>query len=181
MNDLRYAALAAGVGRRERRGGIAAPAALVIMALLALGGCGSQGGGGNAAPAAFTMDVAVAGEKLFQELAFRDRLEELAPTVVYTLLGINENDVSAQKNYFSSGATAEEIIVFQARDQEALGALKAVLEARVKEQMEIYASYAPEEVEYLKGAVLKEKGDYIVFCVAADADAASRLVGEVLK
>ena len=147
----------------------------ICVLFLPAAGCGAGGAG----QPAFTLDVAEAGQRLYQELEFRDQLEELNPVVVYTLLGIDESHVAAQKNYFGSGATAEEVVVLQAVDQEALQQLRFALEARLETQIDIYADYAPEEVSYLRGAVLEEKDVYIILCVAADADAAARLVGEL--
>jgi len=150
---------------------------LIMLVLLAVSACGSSGSDGDTP---FTMDVAAFGEETFQRLTFRDQMDELAPTVVCMLLGINSDDVLEQKNYFSSVATAEELIVFHAADKEALGTIKAAVEARVADQIELYASYAPEEVSYLKGAVIMEKGDYLVYCVAADSDAAKELIEGLL-
>ena len=149
----------------------------LLMLVIALGAC-TSGNGGGGPEQAFGLDVAKLGEALYQQVAYRDQLEELDPLVVYTLLGVDGDMVFAQKNYFSSGATAEEIIIFQAKDDEALLALRRALEARLEDQAEIYASYAPEEVAYLKAAVLEEKGVYLVLCVSADAESAAKLVSE---
>ncbi|MDR0469207.1 MAG: DUF4358 domain-containing protein, partial [Peptococcaceae bacterium] len=142
---------------------------LLVLALYVMTACGSPSGGGGGA---FAMDVNAFGETVYQSLTFRDQLEELPPAVVCTLLGIDGDAVLEQKNYFSSGATAEEFIVFHAASSEAFRAIKAAVETRITDQMDIYASYAPEEVSYLKGAVLAEKGEYLVYCVSADSDAA---------
>jgi hypothetical protein len=152
---------------------------IVALMIVVVSSCGSPGSGVDKG-GAFVMDVGAFGEAVYQNLTFRDQLEELAPTVVYTLLGIDGDGVLEQKNYFSSGATVEELIVFHAADREALNALKTAVEARIADQMSIYASYAPEEVNYLKGAVLAEKGDYLVYCVAADSDAAKKLIEDTL-
>ena len=151
-------------------------AGALALCFLMPAACGSPGAGAtDTRNAEFTMDVANAGERLFHELEFRDRLEELDSPVVCAILGIDGEDAVAQKNYFSSGATAEEIIVFQARDSETLAILRSALEARLEYQKEIYAAYAPEEVRYLQGAVLREKGVYLIYCVAADAEKAEEL------
>ena len=155
------------------------PMAALMFCLMVCCGCASAGGGQGGA--AFTMDVESFGEKLYKELQYRDQLEELDPVIVYTLLGIAPEDVAAQKNYFSSGATAEEIIVFKAVDQKAADALKLTIENRIEYQKEIYASYAPEEVNYLKGAVLEQKGEYVVYCVAEDSAAAKSMIEKALK
>lgn len=154
---------------------------ILILSLLPLAGCGAAGSEAGAEAPAFAMDVEACGDQLRRELEFRDQLEELEPPVVYALLGVDGGDVAAQKNYFGSGATAEEIIIFQAAGSEAAGRLRLALEARIESQKEIYASYAPNEVAYLRGAVLEQKGDYLVYCVAADGAAAKDLIDRVLK
>ena len=153
---------------------------LVLTAVLFLLLCPACGASGSGRDATFAVDVEALGERLYQELEFRDRLEEIEPKVVYALLGIDQNGVAAQKNYFSSGATAEEIIVIQSVGKDEHNALKLALESRIETQKEVYASYAPEEVSYLRGAILEEKGDYLVYCVAADAEAAKKLIADAL-
>ncbi len=145
------------------------------------GGAAGVSGGGNTPGESFALDVAALGEKLYTELEYRDQLEELEPEVVYTMLGIDAADVAAQKNYFSSGATAEEIIVFQATDGAAASRLKDALAARCQDQQDVYASYAPEEVGYLQQSVLVDKENYVVFCVPVDAQAAEKLIKEALE
>ena len=152
-----------------------------VVCLLLICACGAPEASEDARQAdVFRLDVDAVGERLYHELVYRDQLEALTPTLVYVLFGIDENDVMEQKNFFSSGATAEEVIVFQAAGSAALAALTLAVEARINDQKEIYASYAPEEILYLDGAVLREKGDYLIYCVAADPVAAASLVDEIL-
>ena len=151
--------------------------AAVILSCFLLGACG----GSDAQRSGLSLDVSAFGERLYQELSYRDQLEELDPLILYTLLGIDGSHVLEQKNYFSSGATAEELIVFQAADADALRTLKRAVEGRIKDQSSLYASYAPGEVAYLKAAVLEEKGDYLVYCVSSDEEAARKMVEEALR
>jgi hypothetical protein len=153
---------------------------LCVAFTLVLSACGGGRNEGEARPL-FILDVAALGERLYTDLEYRDQLEELEPEIVFTLLGINSADVTAQKNYFSSGATAEEIVVLQAPDRAAALRLKEALAARIKDQQEVYASYAPAEVAYLEQAILEDKENYVVYCVPVDAEAAARLIAEALE
>jgi len=161
--------------------------ALIIICLFSALGCGASGAnpsGAGASPdtssaTSFALDVSAAGKRLRDELEYRDSLEELDATVVYTLLGIDANDVIEQKNYFSSGATAEEIIVFKASGKDALGTLKAVIEARIEDQQNVYVSYAPQEVGYLKNAIIETKDNYLIYCVPVDPEAAAKLAQDI--
>ncbi len=172
--------------KKKSRGLLGALALLTVFTLFltacgssAPAGSGDSAGGNPAQP--FTLDVAALGERLHTELEYRDQLEELEPEIVYTMLGIDAADVASQKNYVSSGATAEEIIIFQAVDTEAAVRLKDALAARCQDQQDVYASYAPEEVGYLQQAVLMDKETYVVFCVPVDGQAAEKLIKEALE
>ncbi|MEL7622408.1 MAG: DUF4358 domain-containing protein [Clostridiales bacterium] len=173
---------------KKKGRGLFAALALLTTFMVFLAACGSSAPAGSGGPAGsnppaqpFTLDVAALGERLHTELEYRDQLEELEPEIVYTMLGIDAADVASQKNYISSGATAEEIIIFQAVDREAAVRLKEALAARCQDQQDVYASYAPEEVGYLQQAVLMDKETYVVFCVPVDGQAAEKLIKEALE
>ena len=53
-------------------------------------------------------------ERLLKEITYEEELVALAPEVFYNLFGIEEADVAEQYNYFSGGATSEEIVVMKA-------------------------------------------------------------------
>ena len=168
--------------RKERPSAKAAVKTSLVLILSACLAISLIGCGAATQPAAspFSLDVAEAGERLYDGLVFRETLEELPPEILYVLLGIDESDVLGQKNYFSSGATAEEIIVFQGVNAEAAARLEAVLAERIQEQKDIYAAYGPQEVVYLQGAVLLTKGDYVLYCVASGGEEAQALAKEIL-
>lgn len=172
---------------KKKSRGLFGALALLMTFMVLLAACGSSAPAGGGGPAGgdpaqpFTLDVAALGERLHAELEYRDQLEELEPEIVYTMLGIDAADVASQKNYISSGATAEEIIIFQAVDREAAVRLQDALAARCQDQQEVYASYAPEEIGYLQQAVLMDKENYVVFCVPVDGQAAEKLIKEALE
>ena len=70
-----------------------------------------------------------------------------------------------------TGATAEELAVFETKDADAAAALVQKLEARNADRIESYSSYIPEEVPKLENAVILSGGRYVVLCVAEDSSA----------
>ena len=80
-----------------------------------------------------------------------------------------------------TGATAEELAVFETADAEAAAALVTKLEARNADRIENYSSYIPSEVPKLEDAVIISGGRYVVLCVAEDAsgvrEAAQKALG----
>ena len=82
--------------------------------------------------------------------------------------------------YIGSGATAEEIAVFEFGSvSDAEEGLKAA-EARISEQKKSYESYAPDEIKRLDNSVVKCAGKYVAVCVTNDK-AAEKIISEYLK
>lgn len=128
------------------------------------------------------IDVEQAADTLYQNLTYDDELNPLDQNMLYTTYSdLKEEDVVKAKVYVSSSATAEEIAVFEAKDAEAAGRIKSVMDGRVAEQTDIYADYAPDEVQRLSKAVVRQKGNYVVLLVAKDADKAAQEVDNLFK
>ena len=80
--------------------------------------------------------------------------------------------------YFSSGATAEELVLFKAKDESGVQKLSDAVKARIDYQIGAFESYVPEEVPKLKKAVIIVSGLYVAMYVAADYDAAEKAIKE---
>ncbi|MEA4893052.1 MAG: DUF4358 domain-containing protein [Peptococcaceae bacterium] len=126
------------------------------------------------------IDLSSVTERLLTEVPYEEELVPVAPEVFFDLFGVAEEDVAEQYNYFSGGATAEEIVVMKAVGREALDRLVKAAENRIAYQKDIYASYAPEEVVRLNNAVLLTEGDSLFLCISADSDKAREVIQEEL-
>ena len=82
--------------------------------------------------------------------------------------------------YISSGATAEEIAVFEAADKAAADRLYKAAQERVENQKTAFEDYVPAEMTKLGNPVLVKKGSFVVLCVADDAAAAKKIVDKAL-
>ena len=71
-----------------------------------------------------------------------------------------------QKVYVSTGATAEEIAVFEAVDKEAAARIKEAVLQRAAEQEATFRDYLPAEVPKLQKAVPLCGGPLCDFCVS---------------
>lgn len=120
-------------------------------------------------------------ERLLKEITYEEELVALAPEVFYNLFGIEEADVAEQYNYFSGGATSEEIVVMKATSAEALDRLAEAARNRIVYQKEIYASYDPEEVTRLEAAVLIAEDDCLFLCISSESDQAEEIIKEEMK
>lgn len=91
-------------------------------------------------------------------------------------------DAAVQSSvYISSGATAEEIAVFEFETEEDCKEAVSLAEQRIEDQKEAFASYVPKEVKRLDGAVVKQYGRFLAVCVCDDGRKAEELFAELFQ
>lgn len=137
--------------------------------LLLLPGCS----GGSAAK---TADVQKVADGLISSVKFKDQMSMLKQDTAVKLYGIDSGDVTKAAVYESTGATAEEVAAFEAKDEQAVGRVKEKAEQRVEDQKSGFQDYQPAEMAKLKNPVLVEKGKYVVLCVSDDNETAKKTI-----
>lgn len=141
---------------------------LVVM-MLAFTGCGKQQKEIN------LDDLA---NELMESVEFDDELAQIDEQMISKIYGID----NAKKAivYIGSGATAEEIALFEFESEaDSKEGYKKVQE-RIEKQKEDYASYIPEEVARLEKAVEERCQNYVILCVSSD-DSVKSIVKEYTK
>ena len=124
-------------------------------------------------------DAGEIGKKLAEDLAFEDELTLADEDMAGMLYGI---DAAVQSSvYISSGATAEEIAVFEFETEEDCKEAVSLAEQRIEDQKEAFASYVPKEVKRLDGAVVKQYGRFLAVCVCDDGRKAEELLAELFQ
>lgn len=147
---------------------------LALTALCGLAACGAK----EEAPV--EIDVTALAAALYEADIYDDILSEIPVVAAPVFYGYAEGDVTSCVLYQSTAAAAEEIFVAQCASEEAAAAVKAGAEARIQSQIASYENYVPAEVPKLNSAVLETAGEYVIFVVSADADAAQAIVNEYL-
>lgn len=110
------------------------------------------------------IDIELLSADLLKNAGFTD---ELSPADAATAEKLYEIDNAVnQYVYISSGATAEEIAVFEFETAADAKAAIPAAQERLAEQKSSYESYMPAEVQKLENAVLKQYGRYLIVCVA---------------
>ncbi|GMQ62488.1 DUF4358 domain-containing protein [Vallitalea maricola] len=131
----------------------------MAIGLFTLVGCGGK-------DKDITIDISALAGDLTSKIEFQDDLTKIEGNSVESIYQI-DYAVSSEV-YVSSGATAEEVAVFELKDEkEADNAYKAA-EERIDAQKQAFESYVPEEMEKLDNAVVKKIGKYVIVCVAND-------------
>lgn len=126
------------------------------------------------------MDVSEVASQLAGGVAFGEELTQLDDGAVERVYRLDPSLVTASSTYVGSGATVDEVGVFECADDSAAQQVEAALQERLETEEADYADYKPEEVPKLQDAVLERSGKYVVLCVTADADTARGIVQEAM-
>ena len=111
---------------------------------------------------------------------FSETLEAVDSELVCALYGLDATLVTDCAGYLSTGATAEEAVVFIATDASAAEQIKSACDLRVDDQILAYEDYGPAEVPKLENAHIEVRENTVLMVVATDADAVDTAV-EALK
>ncbi len=149
----------------KKTGMLAALAAILLMT-----GCGNS---------AKTIDAKSLAESLTKEISYEDTLENVDEDTISMYIEVPEDVESVM--YMGSGATAEEVAVFTAKDSSAAGETLKKVQEHLDDQTASFKAYKAEEVKRVADAVLKQEGNYVVLCVSGDSGRAKEIIEEAFK
>ena len=115
-------------------------------------------------------------DKLSQEVSFQDQLTSLDQDAALKLYDLTADDVQAVALYVGTGATAEEISVWQGKDANAAKNIQNAVNTRIENQKESFVDYNPEEMPKLENPIVVAKGNYVVLCLSGDNDNAKKVI-----
>jgi len=141
----------------------------IAAALLSMCACGKT----------IELDVKAAAAELVEKVEYQDTLYELPENMLPTLYGITDGMTGAA--YAGSGATAEEVAVFDAGSDKTAEELMKTMQTRLDDRAESYANYMPDEVFKIENAVLQQHGKYVILCVTDDTDSAKAVIDGLVK
>ena len=127
-----------------------------------------------------TLSAEALASDLLANAKFTDSLDALDAPVVPLLYGVDAADYKTCSVYCGTGATAEEIAVFEAVDETAAGRILTAAKARVAAQIETYKNYGPEDARMLEGAIVKQSGVFVIVAVCADGASAAKVVDQYI-
>lgn len=145
-----------------------------LAVLIALGsvlaGCGKE--------AAAEVDVTATADALKNGLTFQDELKEIDSSILDNFYPtIDQSTLKGFKLYkSSSGATAEEIAVFEAKDSAGVKALEEAVTMRLEDLTLQFEDYIPAETKKITDAIKGTYGNVVVLVVADDSAQAQKLL-----
>lgn len=143
---------------------------LAAAALMLSAGCAKQQPGASGAPRA--ADVNAVADEIVKTVKFKDELSPVAQKTAVNLYGLDAADVAKARVYESTGATAEEVAAFEAKDDAATAKVEQAVQQRVEDQKSAFQDYQPKEMTKLKAPLMVRSGKYVVLVVADDTSAA---------
>ena len=124
------------------------------------------------------VDLDAMGNKLLKEISWKDTMEPVDEAALYKIYTVKEEDVVKGAAYQSTGATAEEIALWECKDADAAKRVYEAMVERISDQKESFTDYNPEELDKLKSPVLVKSGNYVFLCLSDNNDKAKELIGE---
>ncbi len=142
---------------------------LLMAAVLAFAPACARKGGGKAA------DVEKLADEIVKTEKFVDQMSAVEQKTAVKIYGLEADDVAKAKVYESTGATAEEVAAFEAKDEDAAGRIRSAAAERVEDQKSAFEDYQPKEMTKLKTPLLMRQGKYVLLVVADDTSAAKQI------
>lgn len=128
-----------------------------------------------------SLDPAKTLEQLKSATTYSETLTGMEKDAACSYYGVDAAQVEKVAAMVGTGATAENIAVFQAKNHDAAATIGKQVKDFYAQQAEAYADYGPQEVPKLKSAIVEQKDAYVVCCVTADNGKAKKAVQDVLK
>ena len=128
------------------------------------------------APEAQEPDLSALAAQLLDCGAFSYPMEEFEAEIGCNYYGLTEDAAEEMHFFFPPGPTADELVLFKAKDEAGVQELVKAVEARIDYQRHAFESYGPEEVKKLDNSYLFFKGVYVLFLAADDPSAADELL-----
>ena len=144
----------------------------LILVAICLTSCGES--------AVSSVGIDALSKAIVKSLDFDDDLVILDDEVAFYIHDAEDlvKDVAV---YIGTGATAEEVAVFEAKNKASMSELKEEIAEYIADKCDEYEDYVPEEVARINKAVIREDGNYLVLCINKDPDKVNQLLNSYFK
>lgn len=145
---------------------------LILLVLLVFTGCSSSKSNLN-------LDINELAQKLVDGIDFEDTLEKVDDEIIGMFYDLPEDAKGVL--YLGSGATAEEVAVFELDKEEDSEEMIEIVKKHIQNQVVQFEDYIPNEVNKLENIILEQYDNYIIVCVTDDIENAKALIKENIK
>lgn len=133
-------------------------------------GASAEDGTGGESEEELKTDIDVKGlaQMVLQNVAFHDSLGEISRRVLYASYGLDESMLVNAAGYRGGGATAEEIAVFEVKDEGDGSKVKQKAKDYIESRKNSFQNYIPEEMPKLNRPFIYANDKLVVVCIADD-------------
>lgn len=135
---------------------------IVITIVLAFGGCVKK--------EVKTYNADVVADTLYAELTFGDTLEKSTADAAYSIYGIDPSLCTEAAIYVGSGATADEVTVFNCIDSASAETVLNLVNSRKEYLKEGYSDYGPDQVPKIDAAAIISSGNTVIMCICENSE-----------
>lgn len=125
------------------------------------------------------IDINKLADDIVQNIEFTDEMNKMDNETVEKLYDIS-NAIS-QIVYMSSGATAEEIAVFEFENKEECKIALEKANNRIEGQKQNFKDYMPKEMRKLEEAIIVSKNNYLIVCVTNSQEDVEKILNKYIK
>ena len=125
-----------------------------------------------------TIDINELSKDIIENIEFEDELNKADNETASKLYDIN--NFTSQSVYMSSGATSEEIAIFEFEDKEACKVALEKANKRIEEQKQNFKDYMPKEMKKLENAMIKNKNQYLIVCITNHPEEVGKILSKYL-
>ena len=125
-------------------------------------------------------DVSVDVKQLCTDLegTIDSEVSEVSNDIIASTYFVDMEKIDEAAAALNSGSNACEVLVLKCKDASYVSEVEDLLKKRVESQSALFASYNAPEVAKLDAALIKSKGNYVVFCVTDHNDKAEEILKE---
>lgn len=126
-----------------------------------------------------TIDINELSKDIIENIEFEDELNKADNETASKLYDIN--NFTSQSVYMSSGATSEEIAIFEFEGKEACKVALEKANKRIEEQKQNFKDYMPKEMKKLENAMIKNKNQYLIVCITNHPEEVGKILSKYLR
>lgn len=126
-----------------------------------------------------TIDINKLSDDIMQNIKFEDEMNKVDKKTTEKLYTIN-NAIN-QVVYMSSGATAEEIAIFEFENKEECKGAMENANKRIEEQKESFKDYMPKEMKKLEESIISTKDKYLMIFVTDNQNGVQKILNKYIK
>lgn len=145
---------------------------IAFAIILCVGGCVNE---------AANYDANITADTLNSGLTFGEALEKSTADAAYSIYGIDPSLCKDAAIYVGSGATADEIAVFNCVDAESAKTVLEAVNSRIEYLKEGYSSYGPDQVPKIESATVITSAETVILCICENPETVNGILETVNK